>query len=419
MRSPLAVRSPVTPPLNWEGRSSDPRLTAATRRIGRVRGRRAVALVPGPWTASKHSTNPTFTYDANGLMTCGAGRTVTATSFNMAALITDGANTAAFAYDPEHARYKMVTGGLNAGTTYYLNDPSSGAMEEKQIVAGVTTWRDYIMADGKLVAQRVCTGAAPCSSGVQLQYFILDHLGSVTVVVDASGSVLNRLSYDAWGKRRNADGSALDCTAGLASPSSVTRGFTGQEMLDGLCLVNLNARVYDPALGRFMSADPVVGDVTVPQELNRYSYVLNDPLSLTDASGLCGVFCIFKDVLDVLSIFFPVLQPLDRVVDLTAQFVDIAENPAQGLLGILVGPGLSQLILTGNVKEFALNAFEAGLFYESGNILQNAGPDGILGTGHAASAFVLHGLVGGLTSELRSGNFGPVSSRGASARWRR
>jgi RHS repeat-associated protein len=324
----------------------------------------------------------------------------------MAASIVDGSNTAALAYDTDHARYRMITTGQNAGTTYYLNEPSSGAMEEKSIVAGVTTWHDFIMVEGRMVAERFCTGAAPCSSsGATLNYFVLDHLGSITVITDGSGNVLQRLSYDAWGKRRNADGTALSCTAGLASPGGVNRGFTGQEMIDGVCLINFNARIYDPSIGRFMAADPIVGDETVPQELNRYSYVLNDPLSLTDPSGLCGVFCIFKDVLDVLAAFFPPLQPLDQVVDITAQFVAIAENPEQGVLGILVGDGLAQLIITGNIKEFALNAFEAGLFYESGNLLQKAGDNGFLGLGHDASKFIAHGLVGGLISELRSNNF--------------
>jgi hypothetical protein len=76
--------------------------------------------------------NPALAYDANGLMTSGAARTVTATTFDMAATIAEGSNSAAFSYDAEHARTKMVTAGVNAGTTYYLNDPS-GAMEEKAI----------------------------------------------------------------------------------------------------------------------------------------------------------------------------------------------------------------------------------------------------------------------------------------------
>jgi RHS repeat-associated protein len=349
--------------------------------------------------------NPAFTYDANGLMTAGAGRTVTATSFDMAARITDGANTAAFGYDPEHARYKMVTGGANGGTTYYLNDTSSGAMEEKSIVAGVTTWRDYIMVEGRMVAERFCTGAAPCASGAAtLNYFVLDHLGSIAVIVNATGSVLNRLSYDAWGKRRNADGSALNCTAGLTSPSSVTRGFTGQEMLDGLCLVNLNARVYDPSLGRFMAADPMVGDETVPQELNRYSYVLNDPLSLTDPSGLCGFWCIFRDVLAIV-VAIVLEQPevstwIDGQLGLTGF---AALQGVDGFVNAGIAGRVSGFIATGTLKGAALGVLQAGLFNAAGNALQTAGSGGFAGIGHIPSEFIAHGLVGGLVSEIGGG----------------
>jgi RHS repeat-associated protein len=247
---------------------SDICATAGCFAYGAGAGPHALTSITGTYNGV---TNPTFAYDANGVMTSGAGRTVTATSFNMAASILDGSNTAALAYDADHARYRMVTAGPNAGTTYYLNDPSSGAMEEKSVVGGVTTWHDYIQVEGRMAAERFCTGAAPCASGgATLNYFVLDHLGSITVITDGAGNVLQRLSYDAWGKRRNADGTALNCTSGLASPGGVNRGFTGQEMIDGVCLINFNARIYDPSIGRFMSADPVVGDETVPQELNRY-----------------------------------------------------------------------------------------------------------------------------------------------------
>ncbi|HEY7853434.1 MAG TPA: hypothetical protein VIB82_10695, partial [Caulobacteraceae bacterium] len=162
--------------------------------------------------------NPAFAYDANGLMTSGAARMVSATTFDMAASITEGANSATFSYDAEHARYKMATAGVNAGTTYYLNDPS-GAMEEKSVVSGATSWRDYILAGGKLIAERVCVGAAPCTASPTLTYFVLDHLGSVAVIVSSTGSIVNQLSYDAWGKRRNPDGSAIVASAGLTYPT--------------------------------------------------------------------------------------------------------------------------------------------------------------------------------------------------------
>ena len=67
--------------------------------------------------------------------------------------------------------------------------------------------------------------------------------------------------------------------------SATTRGYTGHEMLDPVGLVHMNGRVYDPELGRFLSADPFVQDASNLQSWNRYSYVINNPLSLTDPSG--------------------------------------------------------------------------------------------------------------------------------------
>ena len=98
----------------------------------------------------------------------------------------------------------------------------------------------------------VCTGAAPCNSGASFSYFVLDHLGSVAVVTNAAGTVLERDSCDAWGKRRNANGTD---NASCAVTSGTTRGFTGHEELESVCLVNMNARIYDPTLGRFMTPE--------------------------------------------------------------------------------------------------------------------------------------------------------------------
>jgi RHS repeat-associated protein len=89
------------------------------------------------------------------------------------------------------------------------------------------------------------------------RYFHSDHLGSISVITDETGNVLERLSYDAWGKRRFPNGS--DDSSGSIT-SQTTRGFTGEEELSVSGLVHLNGRVYDPLLARFTSADPTVTD---------------------------------------------------------------------------------------------------------------------------------------------------------------
>jgi RHS repeat-associated protein len=220
--------------------------------------------------------DPTFTYDANGNMTAGDGRTVTYTSFNMAASVSEGTTTLGFLYDSEHRRYEQCLGGCTSptSTTTYLYGP---ATSEKVVSGTNVTWNDYITASGGIVAERINNAGT-----VSLLYFTGDHLGSTSVLTNASGAVVERDSYDAFGKRRNANGT--DNTA-CSITSSTTRGYTAQEMMDSVCLTNMNARLYDQTIGRFQSADTMVPDATNGQAFNRYSYVGNNPLAFTDPTG--------------------------------------------------------------------------------------------------------------------------------------
>ena len=51
-------------------------------------------------------------------------------------------------------------------------------------------------------------------------------------------------------------------------------------------LDNFKARYNASFIGRFMSADPAGGKRADPQTLNKYSYVRNNPLTVTDPTGL-------------------------------------------------------------------------------------------------------------------------------------
>ena len=107
-----------------------------------------------------------------------------------------------------------------------------------------------------------------------------------------SGVIRQRLSFDAHGSRRVADPpgntalwNLLDpFSAANANTNSTTRGYTGHEQLDGVGLIHMNARLYDPEIGRFIQADSMV-EPEATQGLNRYSYVLNNPLTFTDPTG--------------------------------------------------------------------------------------------------------------------------------------
>jgi len=202
--------------------------------------------------------------------------------------MSQGANVLSLTYDSEHARLvQTLTYATSITTTTYLGDPASGSMSEKVVVGAATTWNDYLMADGRMIGERICISASPtCTGTPTFEYFVADHLNSIAVVTDSSGHVGpgDRQSFDAWGRERNEDGSDdPTCSDGSSAPTS--RGFTAQEEIPSFCLVDLNARLYDPTLGRFLSADTIVPDPTDGQSYNRYTYVRNRPLSVTDPTG--------------------------------------------------------------------------------------------------------------------------------------
>jgi RHS repeat-associated protein len=90
--------------------------------------------------------------------------------------------------------------------------------------------------------------------------------------LDANGGVVSQLKYYAYGRIRSQ-------TAGPVTDKL----FTGHQKEGDLYF--MKARFYDPLLGRFMAADSIVPNPADPQSLNRYSYVLGNPLRYTDPTG--------------------------------------------------------------------------------------------------------------------------------------
>ncbi|MFZ1710457.1 MAG: RHS repeat-associated core domain-containing protein, partial [Anaerolineae bacterium] len=100
--------------------------------------------------------------------------------------------------------------------------------------------------------------------------------GSTALTADGtSGARLSEIRYKPWGESRYTFG---------ATPTQ--RRFTGQ-VLDNVAggLYFYNARYYDPALGRFTQADTLIPQPQNPQNLNRYSYALGNPLRFSDPTG--------------------------------------------------------------------------------------------------------------------------------------
>lgn len=106
-------------------------------------------------------------------------------------------------------------------------------------------------------------------------YFLVkDNLGSIVKAYDTDENLVYEASYDAWGKQ-----TVTKDSIGLY------RGYCGHEMLNDFDIINMNGRLYDPVLGRFLSPDNYVQMPDNSQNFNRYSYCLNNPLKYIDPSG--------------------------------------------------------------------------------------------------------------------------------------
>lgn len=133
-------------------------------------------------------------------------------------------------------------------------------------------------------------------------------------------------------------------------------------MIDDVDLVNMNGRVYDPALGRFLSADPFIHDVTNSQDLNRYSYVHNNPLAFVDQNGYgffkkLGKF--FKKIIKPLIAvavaiaivhFGPLAFGLEAGATLGGATASTSLTLGQAAILSGISGGVSNVILTGKPK---------------------------------------------------------------------
>lgn len=206
----------------------------------------------------------TYRYDAYGNATTLGSRAAQYDVFNKPTRI----GNAQFVYGPGHEKVKTISGGR---TTYHY---AGGSYLEESTGTSVTS-KAYV---GGYYLRETTAGV------ITEHYLHFDHLGSVEAISDANGNFVSRMSFDAFGNRRNANWTAL------ASPPTTNTfatdwGFTGHDMVDAEAVVHMGGRVYDPAIGRFLSADLYVQAPDNSQSYNRYSYVTNNPLSRIDPTG--------------------------------------------------------------------------------------------------------------------------------------
>ncbi|MCB4366723.1 hypothetical protein KIH07_23555 [Hydrogenophaga taeniospiralis] len=191
--------------------------------------------------------------------------------------------TVAFVYGPEHQRLRQTItltsnapSHMEAGTTWYMNGPDSlGLSYEKEVKAnGLIEHKHYLTAGGESFALHTQReGALNGKPAKSVSYFHHDHLGSLAAITNEAGAVVERLAYDPWGKRRFSDGNK-DSNDTLTW-TVTKRGYTMHEHMDEMGVINMNGRVDDPAIGRFLTAEPYIQAPFYLQSFNRYAYVWN------------------------------------------------------------------------------------------------------------------------------------------------
>ena len=198
------------------------------------------------------------------------------TSFNKVAYLFQGKDTLFLAYGVDKRRkMSRIAHGGDKTVKYYV-----GNIYEEEYSKYGTKKINYVYAVGELVA--ICCQSN--TKGEMLMYVHHDHIGSIQAYSDERGTLVQELSYDAWGVRRKPeDWTRYNMIADADACNE--RGFTGHEHLDIFELVNMDGRMYDPFIGRFLSPDPFSQTPDFSQGLNRYAYCLNNPLSLYDPTG--------------------------------------------------------------------------------------------------------------------------------------
>jgi RHS repeat-associated protein len=168
-------------------------------------------------------------------------------------------------------------------------------------------------------------------------------------------------------------------------------------MMNDVGIIHMGGRIYDPVLGRFLQADPFIQAPKNSQSYNRYSYVLNNPLSYTDPSGYF-FNKIFKKLNKALGNFAPLFG-------IALMFIPGMQAwAAQSLWhAAAVGFGIGG-VSTGSLKGALIGAFSGAAFQQIGSAFNGKG--GAFWDAGGAGHIGAHAVTGGIISDLSGGKFG-------------
>lgn len=275
----------------------------------------------------------------------------------------------------------------------------------------------------------------------QNHYMHKDALGSVDTITDESGRVVQRLAYKPFGERIKQNW--INETS--AQEFITKRGYTGHEHIEEFNFIHMNGRVYDPTIGRFLSADPNIQAPYDTASYNRYTYVKNNPLKYTDPSGFFfkkifkAIKSVFKAIAKYIKVIIVVIvaavivyftagaaaawvatwgpafgstASLFGVGTVAASVTGLGAVVSGAMVGALAG-FVSGAIMTGTLKGALsgalFGAISGGIASGIGNALGHSSSFfeavGKGNWGQAGAKAVLHGLSRGVITKAQGGKF--------------
>lgn len=323
----------------------------------------------------------------------------------------EGKDKLSFLYDMNNRRSTMYYGSLASDKLlrpFRKHYSSDGVMEIKENINGEVEFITYIGGDAY---------SAPLilkSNGATQDYFYLhrDNQGSILAVTNQSGNIVEKRLFDAWGNcTRIQDGQGNN----LAKLVVIDRGYTGHEHLQGVNLIHMNGRIYDPVTHRLLQPDNYVQDPFNTQNFNRFGYCLNNPTRYTDPTGEIIPLIVVGIV--VVSVAANIYSNWDDITGGTGKFSDVkwgkfagyaAVGVVNGALTVYGGPlgpiwaggasGLLNSMVKGDDMSTTLTNTGFGLLGGAVSLGVGAGVDKIVPMG-----FFTNKLLNGVTTGLVTG----------------
>lgn len=252
---------------------------------------------------SSQTWKQTFTYDRYGNRNFDAGNTTTLGScataicnptidvntnrftggqgytYDLAGNIIQDPDGRQFTFNGDNKQTEVKDASNNVIGTYHYDGDGKRI---KKVSANETTL--FVYSGGKLVAEYQLTESTPTTPTTQ--YLTTDMLESPRVISDQAGNIVSRRDFMPFGEEITGLGGR---SSGVGyNPDNIRQKFTGYEKDDETGLDFAEARYYNSKNGRFTAVDPLLtsGKSADPQTFNRYSYTMNNPLVMTDPTGM-------------------------------------------------------------------------------------------------------------------------------------